>query len=99
MITILFTKAAKGKRRRKKPNRRARRGEDEGPEPTAPISAISLALPTDDGFFPGGGSKGLGHAMMQVSGEAMDAELANQDLKAVEDMDTEFKEETLNVRS
>ena len=59
---------------------------------------ISLSMPMQEGGdFGDMFSKGLGYALIQPNGEAMNAELANQDLNAIEELDMEFKEENLNV--
>ena len=43
------------------------------------------------------GSIGMVSALVQTNPEAMDAELANQDLEAVDELDKELREEGINV--
>ena len=42
-------------------------------------------------------SIGMVSALVQTNQEAMDAELANQDLEAVDELDKELREEGINV--
>ena len=91
----------KAKRKKKGGIKRKKRGESsrDDYDPLAPIVPISLSMPEGGGDFGDLFSKGLGFAMIQPNVEAMDAELANQDLNAIEELDMEFKEENLNVRT